>query len=213
MDRSADFRAERVMLHEKGSDFQLVGQGSRIDVNFRWAGEHQIYNALAAAALGSWFGLNLLQIREGLENAVPPKMRMQVIEVGDDIHIWNDAYNANPQSMRAALKAFETVKAKKRKIALLGEMRELGLFSQRAHLSIGEAVALAGCDALITVGKDGSWMAKGALEAGMGMNQVEQFPTAKEAGEWLKANAKPGDVVLLKGSRGNKLESVLDFWK
>ncbi len=213
LDRSAAIRAERIMLHERGSDFQLVTPESRIDVNFQWPGQHQIYNALAAAALGTWFGLNLLEIRAGLESAAPPKMRMQVIQVGNDIHIWNDAYNANPQSMQAALKVFEMFKTKKRKIAVLGEMRELGAHSQRAHLEIGAAAARAGCDLLATVGKDGGWMAKGAIEAGMGVEKIEQFATARDAGEWLKGKARPGDVVLLKGSRGNKLETILDFWK
>src|SRR3989344_464598 len=212
-DRSADFRAERVMLHERGSDFQLVGPDSRIDINFLWPGQHQIYNALAAAALGWWFGLNLLQIRAGLDSAAPPKMRMQMVKVGNDVCIWNDAYNANPQSMQAALAAFQTVQSKGRKIAVLGEMRELGAFSERAHLAVGAAAARARCDMLVTVGKDGMWMAKGALDAGMGMHQVEQFVSTQEAGRWLKQNAKPGDVLLLKGSRGNKLETVLDFWK
>ena len=200
-DRSANFRAERVMLHERGSDFQLVGPDSRIDINFLWPGQHQIYNALSAAALGWWFGLNLLQIR------------MQMVKVGNDVCIWNDAYNANPQSMQAALAAFQTVQSKGRKIAVLGEMRELGAFSERAHLAVGAAAARARCDMLVTVGKDGMWMAKGALDAGMGMHQVEQFVSTQEAGRWLKQNAKPGDVLLLKGSRGNKLETVLDFWK
>jgi UDP-N-acetylmuramoyl-tripeptide--D-alanyl-D-alanine ligase len=212
-DRTADFRAERVMLHERGSDFQLVGPDSRIEINFLWPGQHQIYNALAAAALGSWFGLNLLQIRAGLESAAPPKMRMQMVKVGAGIRVWNDAYNANPQSMQAALAAFQTVKGKGRKIAVLGEMRELGAFSERAHLAVGTGVARAGCDLLVTVGKDGVWMAKGALDAGMGMHQVEQFASSKDAGEWLKENLKSGDSVLLKGSRGNKLETILDFWK
>ena len=213
MDKSAHFRAERVMLHERGSDFQLVGPESRIEINFQWPGQHQIYNALAAAALGSWFGLNLLQIRAGLESAAPPKMRMQMVKVGDNIRVWNDAYNANPQSMQAALAVFRAVQGKGRRIAVLGEMRELGSFSERAHLAIGAAVARSGCDMLVTVGRDGVWMAKGALDAGMGMHQVEQFTSAQEAGGWLKQNAKPGDVLLLKGSRGNKLETILDQWK
>jgi UDP-N-acetylmuramoyl-tripeptide--D-alanyl-D-alanine ligase len=213
LDRSAEFRAERVMLHERGSDFQLVAGESRIDINFLWPGQHQIYNALAAAALGSWFGLNLLQIRAGLESAAPPKMRMQMVKVAEDICIWNDAYNANPQSMQAALAAFQTVRSKGRKIAVLGEMRELGAFSERAHLATGAAVARAQCDMLVAVGKDAVWMAKGALDAGMGIHQVEQFASAKEAGGWLKENTKAGDVLLLKGSRGNKLETILDYWK
>jgi UDP-N-acetylmuramyl pentapeptide synthase len=65
----------------------------------------------------------------------------------------------------------------------------------------------------VTVGKDGMWMAKGAVDAGMGMHQVEQFATSDEAGGWLRENVKPGDVILLKGSRGNKLETILDHWK
>lgn len=212
-DRSADFRAERVMLHERGSDFQLVGPESRIDINFLWPGQHQIQNALSAAALGWWFGLNMLQIRAGLESAAPPKMRMQMVKVGDGIRILNDAYNANPQSMQAALAAFQTVEGKGRKIAVLGEMRELGDFSQRAHLAVGTLVARSRFDLLVTVGRDGMWMAKGAIDGGMGMHQIEQFASAREAGSWLHGNAKPGDVVLLKGSRGNKLETILDLWK
>ncbi|MBV9462783.1 MAG: UDP-N-acetylmuramoyl-tripeptide--D-alanyl-D-alanine ligase [Verrucomicrobiae bacterium] len=213
LDPSAAFRAERLMPHEKGTDFQLVTPDSRIDVNFQWPGRHQVYNALAAAAVGWWFGLNLRQIREGLESARPPKMRMQTIVVGDDIRILNDAYNANPESMRAALEAFQRITARGRKIAVLGEMRELGRHSQQAHQTIGRIAAQSGCDVLVTVGSDGVWMAKGAVDAGLKPERLEQFVNAAEAGKWLKDRALPGDLILLKGSRGNRLEAILEYWK
>jgi UDP-N-acetylmuramoyl-tripeptide--D-alanyl-D-alanine ligase len=173
-------------------------------------GQHQIYNALQAAAVGREFGLELEEIVEGLKSVALPEMRMQLESIGD-VRVFNDAYNANPDSMRAALETFRHLQATGRKIAVLGDMLELGNCAGIAHASVGEQVAkLKQVKLLITVGSLARLIGESAKRHGMDARQVMELETADEAAMFLKMCVHGGDCVLLKGSRRVGLERVVE---
>jgi UDP-N-acetylmuramoyl-tripeptide--D-alanyl-D-alanine ligase len=171
-------------------------------------GEHNARNALAALAVAKVLGIDWGIATEALEKFQPPKMRLQRQWL-DPPGCWviNDAYNANPDSVKAALKTLKALPAK-RKVAVLGEMLELGAFHEQGHREVGE-VAAETVDLLIVVGEGAMAIAEGALAAGMPSERVVRFATLEEAQrawrEWLRA----GDVVLLKASRAVGLERLL----
>jgi UDP-N-acetylmuramoyl-tripeptide--D-alanyl-D-alanine ligase len=171
-------------------------------------GEHNARNALAALAVAKVLGIDWGIATEALEKFQPPKMRLQRQWL-DPPGCWviNDAYNANPDSVKAALKTLKALPAK-RKVAVLGEMLELGEFHQQGHREVGQ-VAAETVDLLIVVGEGAMAIAEGALAAGMPSERVVRFATLEEAQrawrEWLRA----GDVVLLKASRAVGLERLL----
>jgi UDP-N-acetylmuramoyl-tripeptide--D-alanyl-D-alanine ligase len=172
-------------------------------------GEHNARNALAALAVAKVLGIDWGIATEALEKFQPPKMRLQRQWL-DPPGCWviNDAYNANPDSVKAALKTLKALPAK-RKVAVLGEMLELGAFHEQGHREVGE-VAAETVDLLIVVGEGAMAIAEGALAAGMPSERVVRFATLEEAQrawqEWLRA----GDVVLLKASRAIGLERLLE---
>ena len=207
----ADIRASDIKINGDVK-FRLNIAKKRDDVIIRLKtlGRHQIYNALQAAAVGYMQGMDLDEIREGLESVEYPKMRMELKKVGGILFV-NDCYNANPSSMRAALQTLRETPSAGRKIAVLGDMLELGAHTQREHLDIGAAAANNGLAALVTVGQAAKWIAEGAAEAGMEMQRVVPVLSAAEAAEALRSLAREGDMVLLKGSRRVGLEKVLEL--
>ncbi len=171
-------------------------------------GEHNARNALAALAVAKALGIDWDIAAETLENFVPPKMRLQRQRL-EPPGCWviNDAYNANPDSVKAALKVLKALKAS-RKVAVLGEMLELGEYHQQGHREVGEAVVET-ADLLMVVGEGARAIADGALAKGMPARHIVQFADADEAkGRW-QALLKPGDLVLLKASRAVGLERLL----
>jgi len=125
----------------------------------------------------------------------------------------NDCYNANPPSMRAALQMLRETPCAGQKIAVLGDMLELGAHSQRAHFDIGAVAANSGLSLLVTVGQSAKWIAEAAVQAGMETHRVVPVLSATEAGEVLRGAAMEGDWVLLKGSRRIGLEKILETFK
>jgi UDP-N-acetylmuramoyl-tripeptide--D-alanyl-D-alanine ligase len=164
-----------------------------------------VTNALFAIALGAELGLSREEIARGLEACEPPKMRMQFWESGG-VRVLDDAYNANADSMAAALMVLQELPCKGRRVAVLGDMAELGAHRESAHLEVGRLAAGAGVDQLIAVGAMAGVLAKGAREAGL--NRVLEIAEVEAAGSALKKFLKPGDVVLLKASRSTRLERV-----
>ncbi|MCX7887982.1 MAG: UDP-N-acetylmuramoyl-tripeptide--D-alanyl-D-alanine ligase, partial [Verrucomicrobiae bacterium] len=214
----ADIRAGDIRIDGRenaagfGVKFRLsiAKKGEDVVVRLKTLGRHQIYNALQAAAVGYMQGLDLDDIREGLENVEYPKMRMELMELGG-IRVINDCYNANPSSMRAALRTLSEVAWHGRKVAVLGDMLELGVHTQRAHLDIGATAANSGLSALVTVGQAAQWIAEGAVEAGMDLGRVFRVLSIAEAAEVLRNLVAPGDLVLLKASRRVGLEKLLEL--
>lgn len=181
-----------------------------ISVSLPYPGKHNIYNALAATAIALELDVNLKDIKQGLETAVIAEMRMQLFEMAEGITVINDAYNASPASMVAALEVLKSVASNSRKIAVLGDMLELGEISHKSHKELGKTVYQSGVDILITVGENGELIAKGAIESGMDEAKVTSFTDLTKTSKILSQEIKPGDVVLIKASRAMGLEKLLD---
>lgn len=168
-------------------------------------GEHMIYPTLIATAVGERFGLTPDQIEEGVSQFVPTRMRMNVLRRGNGITILDDTYNANPQSMRAAISVLADSRGR-RKIAILGDMLELGPFAPALHSGVGEYLGTVGIHCLVAVGDLAQSIAEGAKEAGV--PQVIHCRTREEAKEALAQVMCPDSTILVKGSRGMKLEEL-----
>lgn len=175
------------------------------DIKIPALGEHMIYPALIAAALGERFGLTPDQIEEGINQFVPTRMRMNVLRRGAGITILDDTYNANPQSMRAAISALADSRGS-RKVAVLGDMLELGPFAPALHSGVGEYLGTVGIDCLVAVGDEARYIAEGARDAGV--PQVIHCPTREDAKAVLSQVVAPDSTILVKASRGMKLEEL-----
>jgi UDP-N-acetylmuramoyl-tripeptide--D-alanyl-D-alanine ligase len=196
------------MRDAKGVEFTLRMGARRRKLRLHYLGQHNVANALGAAALALGLGASLAAVRRGLDKAKPYAMRMQV----DDwrgVGIINDAYNANPASMRAALRTLGEIACRGRKIAVLGDMFELGRQSRKEHLELGRTVAKAKIHQLYLLGRQANDVRQGALGAGMGSENIFIGKSHGDLAERLRAQARTGDWLLLKGSRGMKMEKIL----
>lgn len=211
MSKGATFRADRIEIDNTGRpSFELHSPDGEIKIDLPLTGRHNIYNALAAAAVGYVLDINLNAVKKGLEKTVLTGMRMQIFSTADGVIVINDAYNANPTSMKAALQALKDFDGGFRKIAVLGDMLELGKLSDIAHFEIGEDIRKVGVDMLITIGEKGKRIAEGAIRKGFDEKAAFVCQTTAEAAKILKVHVRPKDVILVKASRAMKLEEVLD---
>jgi UDP-N-acetylmuramoyl-tripeptide--D-alanyl-D-alanine ligase len=170
-------------------------------------GKHTAANALAAIAVARRMRVREEAIIEALATAEGPDMRLQLDDV-NGIKLLNDAYNANPNSMRAALETVAALPTTGRRIAVLGEMRELGKSSERYHREIGEFAATCKLDALVCVGPQGALIAEAAHKSGMSAKVISAFIDAPTAAPAVRKLVKKHDLVLLKASRGIRLEFI-----
>lgn len=190
--------------------FTLVtGQGS-VRVTLAIPGRHNVYNALAAAAVGLSLAVPLDRIAEALGTARGSAMRMESFNTADGVVVVNDAYNANPTSMRSAVETLASMRNPGRRIAVLGDMAELGSLSELAHFEIGELVGRSEIDALVTVGPRATRIADGARAEGMAAESIASFETASDAVETLRTMLEAGDAVLVKASRVMGLEQIVE---
>jgi UDP-N-acetylmuramyl pentapeptide synthase len=166
-----------------------------------------VQNAMLAVAAGRVFNMSLEECAVGLASTPLTKARLQIREIGG-IQIIDDSYNANPDSMKAALRTLMELDSDGRRIAVLGEMGELGAESERGHREVGEAAAQMRIDELIAVGSTGATIARAAEQAGL--KKSVAVGTHLEAAELLEKNAASGDLVLIKGSRSARMEQVLE---
>jgi UDP-N-acetylmuramoyl-tripeptide--D-alanyl-D-alanine ligase len=207
---AADFRAVDVRLDELGrARFTLVTPEGSAPVALRVHGAHQVPNSLAAAALASELGLDVASIADGLSAAVArSRWRMEVSTRADGVVIINDAYNANPESVRAALDALVHMAGGGRAFAVLGHMAELGSSSASAHAEVGSYAASLGVAALIAVGEEAAPVLEGARGVRSWHGEAAAVPDGSAAVELLRERLKPGDVVLVKASRAASMESA-----
>ena len=168
-------------------------------------GEHMVYPALIAAAVAERFGLTPDQIELGLTRFVPTRMRMNILRRADGVTILDDTYNANPQSMRAAINVLADSPGRWR-AAVLGDMLELGPFSPALHSGVGECLGRAGIDCLVAVGEQAAHIAKGARDSGVPV--VYHCADKFQAKAVLEQLVKPDSTILVKASRGMKLEEL-----
>ncbi len=172
-------------------------------------GSHMIYPTLMAAAAAEALGMAPDEIVRGIGAFLPTKMRMNIVRCPGDIVILNDAYNANPQSMRAAAAVLGDAAQKRRKVAVLGDMKELGPSSEQFHRAVGGYFAQAGTDRLIAVGNLARFIAEGARDAGL--EQADYFPTLDTARNALSREVRAGVTILVKASRSMAFEKIVDF--
>lgn len=208
----ADVRATDVKSDGRnGTIFRLLlpRTARHTVVHIRVQGEHNVANALAAGAVGSILGLSGGAIALGLSRFRPAAMRSQV-RVNQGVKLIIDCYNANPASMKAAVQLLAQTATKRKKIAVLGDMLELGPNAPQMHEEVGGFLARQGIDHLVACGVLGRNLATGAKQAGLDPSRVIEVPDARAAASAVKTVVKPGDAVLIKASRGMKLELVAD---
>jgi len=172
-------------------------------------GKHQIYPVLGAYAVGRAFDMESSEICTGLDMYVPPQGRMRIHKGIHGTLLIDDSYNASPVAMTAALEAFADLEARGNKIVVLGDMLELGTFSIDEHLRVGREVAKK-ADFLVTVGLRAKGIAEGANKARMPKKNIEHFSTSEEAAAFLMGKVAEGDVLLIKGSQGVRMERVME---
>lgn len=201
-------RAEEIRTDVQGMNFRCHSIQGNIPMSIPTVGKHNVYNALAAIAVGLELNLSFDEIRSGLSNFNASPMRLHIEAMGDYVVI-NDAYNASPMSMLAAIDTLLEV-ATKRKVAVLGDMLELGHIAATAHRQIGEKLAQCNIDIVVTVGELANHIAQAAIDGGV--TKVIPCENHEEAQEALKKVLEPGDTILIKGSRGMKMENMVKMF-
>ena len=202
----SSFKGTRIMMNASGQPrFDVLQKGKRrkFAVQLASAGMHNVSNALAAAAVGSTFRVSAKKISGALGKFSSTSKRMEIIH-RNGIIILNDTYNANPDSVIVALETLRAIQTSGKKIVVLGDMRELGDASKREHINIGVAVAEMKFDHLFTTGHFSKYTHDAAQ-----LSTAKYFETKEELASSLKQIVKQGDVVLVKGSRGMKMEDVV----
>jgi UDP-N-acetylmuramoyl-tripeptide--D-alanyl-D-alanine ligase len=202
-------RAEKIKLKgAEGTEFDVVVGNVREHAVVPLVGEHNVLNALAAIAVGLEAGLKLSQAVAALATLAPAEKRGQVLHLGN-ITVINDCYNSNPKALEAMVDALTAMQANRR-IVIAGEMLELGPAGAEMHRAAGQHIAEKKIDLLVGVHGLAESMVHAARQAGV---QSEFLASPEQAGEWLAREARDGDVVLLKASRGVKLEKALETWQ
>lgn len=207
----ADVRATDLEVDEVGRPtvtLQAMGESTRLTLPM--PGRHNAYTAAAAAAVALHFGLTLEEIAGALSAVEISDMRMQVFTAASGVTVINDAYNASPTSVRAAVVALSDIRTGGRRVAVLGDMAELGSFEELAHFRLGEDVARSGIENLVTVGERALRISDGARATGMSAERVRPCATVDEASEVLDDLLEAGDTVLVKASRSMGLERVVE---
>src|SRR5438477_857959 len=207
---SGAIHAEDVQQTSAGSEFTIIEGAHRCRAQLPVPGLHMVQNAMLAVAAGRAFGVSLEECAAGLVSAPLTKARLQIREI-NGVQFIDDSYNANPDSMKAALRTLMELDADGKRIAVLGEMRELGDESVRAHREVGETAAELKIDKLIAIGDVAAAIAYGARRAGL-QNSSTVASTA-EAAELLGELAAPGDLILIKGSRLARTEQVIEAFR
>jgi len=196
-------------MGEKGVRFTVDIRNRNVDIFLPVPGIHNVSDALAAIACAVELGITDENIQKGLIRYSSEKMRLNIVDYGN-VKVINDAYNAAPSSVIAALSVLRDVAGSRRSIAVLGDMLELGEYSGEAHRNVGERVAHEKIDYLVAVGELARDYASGAVEAGMDKNRVIYIPDSESAVKSLKQLIEPHDVVLFKGSRGMHLDKLME---
>jgi UDP-N-acetylmuramoyl-tripeptide--D-alanyl-D-alanine ligase len=208
---AAQVRAAGVTIDTSGrATFRLVTPAGEAKVRLAVHGEHQVGNALAAAAVAVELGASVDDVAHGLAGAAPvSRWRMEVTDRPDGVTVINDAYNANPESVRAALRTLTAMATgRRRSWAVLGPIGELGADAAAAHEEIGRQVVRLGVDRLVVVGEQGRAMLDGARTEQPEREESVLVPDVEAAAALLRDELRPGDVVLVKASRAFGLERV-----
>jgi len=205
----ADVAARNIQSRgSEGSAFEIVFEGESVPAILPLLGEHNIYNALAGVAVGLQYGVPLEVAAGSLATLSAGDKRGEILHIAGATVI-NDCYNSNPKALESMVQSLAEIPAQRR-IVIAGEMLELGPAGEEMHRKAGESMAKQGVDLLVGVRGLAQAMVEGARRAGV---KAEFVNTPEEAGEWLRREVRSGDVVLLKASRGVRLERALEVWK
>jgi UDP-N-acetylmuramoyl-tripeptide--D-alanyl-D-alanine ligase len=197
-----------------GARFVLKTPDGEAEVNLPLIGRHNLYNALAAAAVAHYFGLTAERIAARLATSAPSKMRGELIRFANGVTVIDDSYNSNPQALLQSVRAMLDAGGFGRRVVVAGEMLELGDQGPELHRQCGREISVMGIDVLIGVRGLASELVAGAIEpSGAGAKLTSFCETPEEAAELLVAGARPGDLILVKGSRGVRTEKVIDRLK
>ncbi|MCL5289576.1 MAG: UDP-N-acetylmuramoyl-tripeptide--D-alanyl-D-alanine ligase [Bacillota bacterium] len=203
----ADIRGSSLRPEGSGIRYQIEYPGGQGEIRLPVPGSHNVMNSMAAVGVGLQLGLQFEEIARGLARAALTHMRLEIVNL-NAMTVINDTYNANPSSAKAALQVLQETAAG-RKIAVLGNMFELGALEQSGHREVGEAAADLAVDYLVTVGNLAQWIAQGGRKAGLATEKIRQCENNAEAVKVLKDILKPGDTILVKGSRGMRMEEIV----
>ncbi len=210
-DEKCDYRAVDIIDNLKESvGFTAVTPSGAFPVKVPALGRHMLYSVMTAAAVGKTFGMSDEEIQRGISAYVPSKMRMAIDRCPANIVLYNDTYNANPQSMKAGVQILANTDAES-KVAVLGDMLELEPYAEKLHREVGGYIAELPIDTLVTVGEQAAYIAEAASEAGM--EDVRPFADKESAKEALRDLVLPGTAFLFKASRGMALEELEAFCK
>jgi UDP-N-acetylmuramoyl-tripeptide--D-alanyl-D-alanine ligase len=202
-------RAAEITQSDDGTEFTILEGAHRCRAQLPVPGLHMVQNALLAVAAGRFFGVSLEECAAGLAAAPLAKARLQIKKIGG-VEFIDDSYNANPDSMKAALRTLAELPAEGKRIAVFGEMRELGTESERGHREVGETAVTLKIDQVIAIGNVAAEIAHAAKDAGLEKTAV--VGSTSEAADLLGEIAAPGDLVLVKGSRAARTEEVIEHF-
>ena len=209
IENQSEIMAKEIVLNENNSEFICELDGEVINVKVPVGGIHFVYNALCAITVGKLLDLNSNQIVEGIEKFELTKKRMDVSELKNGVKIINDSYNASFESMQASLKYLSNLNST-RKIAVLGDMFELGEFSKELHEKVGKEVVQNNIDILICAGENARHIANSAVQNGMANDKVYYFEDKLEIEKFINDNSKSGDAILFKASNGMKFFEIVE---
>ncbi len=207
IDNQADFTAKNISISETSTKFTCVHCSNSFDFEIPLTGRHNVLNALAGIAAAVSLGLTFEQIQLGFSNLAKTSARFEVLE-RNNFKIINDAYNASPASMRASIQTVAEIYPG-RKIAVLGDMLELGDISEKVHRQVGIQLVKNNFDVLITIGELGNFIAAGAKSAGL--KNIFTTTTHAEAADKIKSIVQAGDTILFKASHGMHLEKIIEL--
>ncbi len=206
----ADVRLVRVDVDEQGCcTFEARTPTGEVRTRISMPGEHIVLDALAAVAVGEVLGVPHPAMEEALAHFEPPEKRCSVIATKGGFVVIDDTYNASPASVTSALRTLRMMQGG-RKVAVLGDMLELGEAARDAHTNIGRVVSNLGIDVLVVVGKLAKLISQGAADSGFSIQQVHEFENSQQAAEYLPGLVREGDIVLVKGSRAMRMEKIVE---
>lgn len=209
IENESEVMAEDIILNENDSEFVCNLKGEKFKVKVPVGGIHFVYNALCAATVGNLLGLNAEEIKKGIETFELTKKRMDITELKNGVTIINDSYNASFESMQASLKYLNGLKSD-RKIAVLGDMFELGEYAKELHKKVGKEVVKNNIDILICSGENAKNIVEEAKQEGMKEENIHYFENKDEIKTYIQNNWKKGDSILFKASNGMRFFDIVE---
>lgn len=209
---ASECQAENIHLKENASDFICDYGNEKWKISVPVGGEHFILNALCGVAVGKLLGLKQEEIINGIRNLKLTSKRMEINHLKNNIMIINDSYNASYESMKAAILSLKNMKGK-RKIAVLGDMFELGKFSEKLHRDVGEEISKNKMDLLFLIGEKAKYIGEESEKRGLNPKSIFYFQDKELLLQELKKNLQEGDIILFKASNGMKLFEVVENLK